>query len=280
MQTRKKARDGSASARVMQHAELLRCMVEYLGDDKDLCSFATLSRTARDDRMWTPALECLCQEFPLPECSSFEIPEDDNLSPAAPPGFVRLARHKIINSSPKFNSDTGVLEFAFTTDSHAEFNAHCHSWRHCENHMDPSERVSAQFVDPRHAEPECFARLPAVRQWAALHKYVAAVMRRLHAPLTNAGGRANMKSTAEWACDSLLEHRYLQEDIRNQALARLSTSSAARGSTKLCVSDFEAIGLRPGSWAREAIVHGWADWCPDGSSSSRELLFCITGVHF
>eukprot|EP00611_Tribonema_gayanum_P021600 TRINITY_DN4185_c0_g1_i1.p1 TRINITY_DN4185_c0_g1~~TRINITY_DN4185_c0_g1_i1.p1 ORF type:complete len:287 (+),score=21.17 TRINITY_DN4185_c0_g1_i1:24-863(+) len=247
---------------VMQHAELLRCMVEYLGDDKDLCSVATLSRTARDDRIWSPALKRLCQEFPLPECSAPEIPEDDNLSPAAPPGFVRLARHEIGNSSPRFNSDTGVLEFAFvssdqpvpdahdhsnrraltwvpalpplscvpcrfTTDSHAEFNAHCHSWRHCENHMDPSERVPAQFVDPRHADPEGFARLPAVRQWAALHKHVAAVMRRLRAPLANAAFSQAFSQAIVLTSCLKQSNAIAQSDLVVQCCLDLSASTSA-----------------------------------------------------
>eukprot|EP00611_Tribonema_gayanum_P031882 TRINITY_DN9336_c0_g4_i1.p1 TRINITY_DN9336_c0_g4~~TRINITY_DN9336_c0_g4_i1.p1 ORF type:complete len:184 (-),score=22.53 TRINITY_DN9336_c0_g4_i1:507-1058(-) len=87
----------------------------------------------------------------------------------------------------------------FTTDSHTAFRAHCSLWRHCKSRIDRSERVPSQFVDPRHADPERFAQLPAARQWAALRRHVSAVLRQLRVPLADARVRANMERLAESA---------------------------------------------------------------------------------
>ncbi|KAG5176683.1 hypothetical protein JKP88DRAFT_282703 [Tribonema minus] len=243
MQTRKKACDGSASARVMQRAELLQCVVEYLGDDEDLCSAATLCRTASDDSIWSPLLNRLCYEFPQPE---YDLP--------IIPGF--------------------------TTDSHAAFSAHCHSWHHCESRKDLRWRLPAAFVDPRHADPEGFAQLPAARRWAALRMHMTKVLRRLRVPLTDAAVRANMKFLADWVRDALCDHELFHEDEVQQALARVTTRSTARACTGFCISELESNGLCPGSYARDAIVDGWANWGPSGTSSANALLWCITGVDF
>ncbi|KAG5176163.1 hypothetical protein JKP88DRAFT_249714 [Tribonema minus] len=288
-ETLKKTRDGSASARVMQRAELLQCAVEYLGDDKDLCSAATLCRTARDDTIWSPLVNRLCNEFPLPQYSHV-TPGFNEMDMEAPPGFVRPEMHEHGMDdpylSPRFNRDTGVLEFGFVSpnefvlnwygrskracqkcrrsragraDSHAAFRAHCRSWRHCESRREPSERVPAAFVDPRHADPERFAQLPAARQWAALRRHVSAVLRQLRVPLADARVRANMERLADWARDELCDHEFLHEDEVQQALAGVTTSSAARACTDFCIGDLKSNGLCPGSYARVAIVDGWAN---------------------
>ncbi|KAG5182296.1 hypothetical protein JKP88DRAFT_245732 [Tribonema minus] len=242
MQTRKKARDGSFSASVMQHAELLQCMVEYLGDDKDLCSEARLSRVACSDKVWSVVLKRFSQEFPLREWEFASIP-------------------------------------GFTTDTYAAFREHCCSWHHRENRMDPRERVPARFVDPRHDDPEGFAQLPAVRQWAALHKHVTTVMQYFHAPPADRRAQATVDSIVQCAQEVLYE--FAEDDELDDAeleheLALITTSSALRGRAEWCVDQFRDHGLWPLSVARDMVVDGWASWCTGEYASKRLLLCCVS----
>ncbi|KAG5187003.1 hypothetical protein JKP88DRAFT_288400 [Tribonema minus] len=86
--------------------------------------------------------------------------------------------------------------------------------------MNPPKRVPSRFANPRHADPEGFAQLPAVRQWAALRMHVATVEQYLGLPLAVAG-----------------------------------VGSIMAGSD-LILYDFGRAGLRPEPNARSVVVHG------------------------
>lgn len=99
-------------------SELLAWVVSYLGDERDLGAFASLSTSTRNDKVWTTRFNDLNKTYATPEAFSPFIPGYDEMG-VEPPStdLVRPEPHEnnmgTDYTTPRFNRGNGVLEFAF-----------------------------------------------------------------------------------------------------------------------------------------------------------------------